>query len=99
MVMDYRSPSSLGWRVGCLCSQRAAFPRQRVVATRPKRCLVEVVGSGEPDLCPTAWPIARMVVMASSARPPKVSATKGMHSIPTDRQAERLVASLRLTPT
>ncbi len=61
-----------------------------------KRCLVEVEGSGEQERMPMACPMA---LMASSDRPPKVSATKGMHSAPIARQADRLEASFRRVPT
>ena len=44
-------------------------------------------------------PMALMVWMVSSDRPPKVSATKGMHSAPIARQADRLEASFRRVPT
>ena len=48
-----------------------------------------------------ARPMALIVKMESSERPPRVSATRGMHvhSAPTARQAERLEASLRRVPT
>ena len=49
-----------------------------------KRCLVEVEGSGEQDWMPMACPMALIVWMASSDRPPKVSVTKGMHSAPIE---------------
>ena len=53
----------------------------------------------EPARSAIAWPRERMVWMASSARPPNASATMGMHSTPASRQAGRLEASLRCTPT
>ena len=43
---------------------------------------MDEAGSGEPVLCP----IARMVVIVFSARPPKVSATRRINSIPAERQ-------------
>ena len=46
-----------------------------------------------------ARPRQRTVKMASSASPPSVSATMGMHSTPASRQAGRLEVSLRCTPT
>ena len=46
-----------------------------------------------------ARPMALIVKIESSERPPRVSATRGMHSAPAARQAERLEASLRRVPT
>ena len=56
-------------------------------------------GSGEDDLSAMARLMEVMVEIVSSARPPSVSATKGTKSVPEERQAERLEASLRWTPT
>ena len=42
-----------------------------------------------------ALPMAEMVEMVSSARPPRASATKGTKSVPDERQAERLDAYLK----
>ena len=39
-----------------------------------------------------ALPMAEMVEMVSTARPPRASATKGTKSVPDERQAERLEA-------
>ena len=44
---------------------------------------------GEPVLSAMAWPIDLTVRIVSSARPPRVSATRGMKSVPVERQAER----------
>ena len=44
-------------------------------------------------------PMAPMMLIASSPRPPSVSATMGMKFTPMERQACRWVVSLRLTPT
>ena len=62
-------------------------------------CLVVERGSMEPARSAIARPRERTVKMASSARPPSVSATMGMHSTPASRQAGRLEVSLRCTPT
>ena len=96
---SYIRPSREGGRVGCRCSHKLALPRPRASVTRPKSCLDVRDGSEVPDLCPTARPMARMVEMVSSERPPRVSMTKGTNSTPTERQAERLETSLRRTPT
>ena len=96
---SYIRTSREGGRVGCRCSHKLALPRHRAIATRPKSCLDVRDGSEVPDLCPTARPMARMVEMVSSERPPRVSMTKGTNSSPTERQAERLETSLRRTPT
>ena len=60
-----------------------------------KRCLVVKEGSMEPTLSAIAWPREWMVWMASSVRPPSVSATMGMHSI---LETGWLEASLHCTP-
>ena len=65
------------------------------MARRPKRWREVVAGSGEEDLSAMARLMKVMVEMVSSARPPSVSATKGTKSVPEERQAERLEASLR----
>ena len=70
-------------------------PSHRAVATQWKRCLVQVVESwanplGNGD---------QMMWMVSSARPPNVSATRGMNSTPADRHPVRCDVSLRWTPT
>ena len=69
------------------------------MARRPKRWREVVAGSGDDDLSAMARLMEVMVEMVSSARPPSVSATKGTKSVPEERQAERLEASLRWTPT
>ena len=89
-------PSREGGRVGSRCSHIVAFPRQRATARLLKRCLVEL---GEPVLCSIARPRDLMVLMVSPERPPRVSVTRGMNSIPTERQADRWEASLRRVPT
>ncbi len=76
-----------------------AFPCQRAMLTLPKRCFVVVLSPSAPDRRPIDLPISRMVEMKSSARPPRVSATRGMHVRPIERQLWRLEASLRWTPT
>ena len=77
-------PSREGGRVGSRCSHIVAFPRQRATARLLKRCFVEL---GEPVLCSIARPRDLMVLMVSPERPPRVSVTRGMNSIPTERQA------------
>ncbi len=76
-----------------------AFPRQRAMLTLPKRCLMVTESRSAPERRQIDRPISRMVEMKSSAKPPRVSATRGMHVIPTDLQLGRLEASLRWTPT
>ena len=71
------------------------MPCHRAMATLPKRCLEEIEGLDELD----RRPMALMVQIESSKRPPRVSATSGMHSAPTARQAERLEANFRRVPT
>ena len=46
----YTTMSREGGRVGRWCSQREALPCQRAMARRPKRWLLVVAGTGEPDL-------------------------------------------------
>ncbi len=92
-------PSSAGERVGDLWTSIEALPRQRAMLTLPKRCLVVVLSPSAPDRRPIDLPISRMVEMKSSAKPPRVSATRGMHVRPIERQLGRLEASLRWTPT
>ncbi len=55
--------------------------------TLPKRCLVVVLSPSAPDRRPIDLPISRMVEMKSSAKPPRVSATRGMHVRPIERHA------------
>ena len=75
------------------------MPRYRAIARHPKRCLEVVAGSGDSVLATMARLMLVMKEMVSSARPPSVSATKGAKSVPVERQAERLEASLHWTPT
>ena len=86
-----------GERVGWRCSHSPALPCHRAMAALPKRWLEEV--AGEPAQSTMARPMDLIVVMVSSASPPRVSATRGMNSVPVERQAERLEANLRWTPT
>ena len=69
------------------------------MATLPKRCLEEIKELDELDRRPKARPMALMVQIESSERPPRVSATSGMHSALTARQVERLEANFRRVPT
>ena len=58
-----------------------AFPRHKAIASLPKKCLEVMAGSGEPALSVMARPMDQTVWMVSSARPLKVSATRGMKSV------------------
>ena len=51
--------------VGSRCNHRMALPRQREVATRKKRCLVQYGASEEAALCSMAWPMARFMNIVS----------------------------------
>ena len=70
-------------------SHRVAFPRHRVMARRPKRCLVTSVGSEGCDLCSRKSAIL-IIPMASGAHPPRASTTMGTHSTPAVRHEGRL---------
>ena len=96
---NYTRPSMKEGIVGWRCDQRLALPRQRAIARRPKRCLVMLNESVEDRRCSKAMPTARMMAIASGHQPPKVSTTTGKKSTPAARQARRLDASLRRTPT
>ena len=87
-----------GGRVGWRCSHRLALPHHKAIANMPNKCLEVMAGSGEPTLSAMARPMDRTVWMVSSARPPKVSATRGMKSVPVERQAERFEANLEGMP-
>ncbi len=77
-----------------------ALPRHRAMLTLPKRCLVVILSPSAPERRPIDLLISRMVEMKSSAKPPRVSATRGMHVKPIERQLVQLEeASLRWTPT
>ena len=79
------------------------------MAMKPKRCVSAPKGDGKSleemsggrgrvprvSSLPIAWPREWMVWMASSASPPRVTATMGMQSTLASQHAERLVASLR----
>ena len=80
-------------------SHRVAFTHHRVMARRPKRCLVTSVGSKGCDLCQRKSPILLIVPMSSGAHPPRASTTMGTHSTPAARHEGRLAESLRLTHT
>ena len=67
--------------------------RQRAMLTLPKRCLIVTESRSAPERIKIDRLISRMVEI------PRVSATRGMHVIPTDLQLGRLEASLRWTPT
>ena len=60
------------------------------IASLPNKCLEMMAGSGESVLSAMARPMDRTVWMVFSARPPKVSATRGMKSVPVELQAERI---------
>ena len=53
-------------------------------ANRPKRWLVEVNGSGGLALWPKALPIERTVETVSLVSPSRVSAMRGIKSIPAE---------------
>ena len=59
----------------------------------------EVVGSGgwirRLVLWPKALPMERTIEMVSLARPPRVSATRGVKSTPSERQSERWLVNFR----
>ena len=76
-----------------------ALPRHRAMASLPKRCLEVEEGSGKPERSPIARPMAATVRIVSSPRPPRVSATRGMKSVPVERQTDRWADNLRRTPT
>ena len=86
-------------------SNRVAFSCHRVMARRPKRCLVTSVGSEGCDLCPRKSPILLIVPMSSYcpyglwSPTPRASTTMGAHSTPAVRHEGRLAESLRLTHT
>ena len=93
-----RLPRPETGRVGWRCSHRLVLPRHKAIANLPNKCLEVMAGSGEPALSAMARPMDRTVWMVSSARLPKVSATRGMNSVPVERQAERFEANLRWRP-
>ena len=66
------------------------------MASLPKRCLEVEEGSGEPERSAIARPMAATVQIVS-ARPPRVSATRGMKSVPVERQADRWAVNLQQT--
>ncbi len=72
----------------------AAFPYQRVILILPKMCF-SVTSRSVPERACTECAILWMVVIKSSARPPKVSATIGMQEMPADLQLGRLKESFR----
>ena len=76
-----------------------ALPHHRAILTLPKRCLVVTMSQSAPERRPIDRPISRMVETKSSAKPPRVSATRGMYVKPIERQLGRLEASLCWTPT
>ena len=65
------------------------------MASLPNRCLEVVAGSVAGERSEMAHAMAETVETVSSARPPKVSATSGIKSVPVARHAERLEASFR----
>ena len=81
--------------MGCRYSQRPALPLHRAMASLPNRCLEVVAGSVAWERSEMARAMAETVETVSSARPPKVSATSGIKSVPVARHAERLEASFR----
>ncbi len=77
----------------------AAFPCQRAILILPKICFSVFTSRSEPERVWTECAILLMVVIKSSARPPKVSVTIGMQEMPADLQLGRLEESFRWTPT
>ncbi len=90
-------PSTEGWSACSRYSHRHALPLQRAIAWRWNSCLEQE--DGEFTLWLMASLMARMVLMESSLRPPKVSATIWMNVTPTDRHVCRLAVSLRCVLT
>ena len=78
----------MGWRCPC----------HRAMANRANKRLVARDESREQKHWPMALPRVRNVWIVSSARPPKVSVTRGIESIPTERQAGKLVINFLWTP-
>ena len=60
---------------------------------------MEMDGSSGFVLFPRALAMACVILMESFASPPRVSATSGMKSTPTERQSERWLLGFQLTPT
>ena len=58
------------------------------MASLPNRCLEVVAGSVAWERSEMARAMAETVETVSSARPPKVSATSGIKSVPVARHAE-----------
>ena len=77
-------------RVGWQFSQRLALPRHKAIASLPNKYLEVMAGSGESALSAMARLMDQTVWMVSSARPPRVSATRGKKSVPVERQAQRI---------
>ena len=94
---DYTTLSRNGGKVGCLCSHKLALPHHRVMASLPKRC--EVVAGFRDLEQSTMAQMNVMVLMKSTARPPRVSATRGTKLVPEDRLVKRWVAKLLRPPT
>ena len=88
-----------GGRDGWRCIQRSALPHHRAIARRPRRCFIMSIGSVEFSCWPNAWPIERIVAMASGHQPPSVSTTMGRKSTPAARQDGRLDVSFLRMPT
>ncbi len=55
------------------------LPRHRAILALPKRCLVMTMFRSAPERRQIDRPISRMVEMKSSAKLPRVSATRVMH--------------------
>ncbi len=75
-------PSRAGGRVGDLWISIEALPRHKAKLTLLKRCLVVSVSRTAPDRRRIDRPITWIVEMKSSAKPPRVSATRGTQDRP-----------------
>lgn len=57
-----------GGRVGWRCSHRQALPCHKAIVSLPKRCLVVVVGSGEPALLATGQPSLHLPIAGKQSQ-------------------------------
>ena len=82
-------PSIEGGRGGWRFNQRVALPRQKVTAIRWNSCEVLMVESCRLARWATDFPSVRTTWIKSSERPPRVSTTMGIKSIPAALQADK----------
>ena len=92
-------PSIEGGRGGWRFNQRAALPRQRVMAIRWNSCEVLMVESCGLARWAMDFPSVRTMWMKSSERPPRVSTTMGIKSIPAALQADKWEFNFLWVPT